>query len=258
VNSYPHHIGDYSKDTAHLTMLEDAAYRRMLDVVYASEKPLPRDQQKIYRLVRARSHVEKLAVDVVLGEFWNEGDDGWHNKRADEEIAKALELGEDSKLKKDNELERQRRHRERRKALFEQLRTHGIVPKWDTPMDDLERLLSRACNAPVTRDEPSPETDLRRLTNSQEPIAKNQEKKRAEATRGSRLPSGWFPGDVLKAWAEKERPDLDLNRVVAKFRDHWISKPGNAGLKLDWDATFRNWVREERSGNRPPPLLVDL
>jgi uncharacterized protein YdaU (DUF1376 family)/DNA-binding CsgD family transcriptional regulator len=73
VNYYPHHIGDYAKDTAHLSMLEDAAYRRMLDVVYATEKPLPRRPAAIYRLVRARTHAEKLAVDVVLGEFWVEG-----------------------------------------------------------------------------------------------------------------------------------------------------------------------------------------
>ena len=88
MNYYLHHIGDYSKDTSHLTMLEDAAYRRMLDVAYASEKPLPKDQQSIYRLVRARTHAEKLAVDVVLGEFWIEGEGGWHNKRVEEELAK--------------------------------------------------------------------------------------------------------------------------------------------------------------------------
>jgi uncharacterized phage protein (TIGR02220 family) len=91
MNYYPHHIGDYAKDTAHLSMLEDAAYRRMLDVTYATERPLPLDQQAIYRLVRARTHAERMAVDVVLGEFWTEGPDGWHNARADKEIAKAQE-----------------------------------------------------------------------------------------------------------------------------------------------------------------------
>jgi uncharacterized phage protein (TIGR02220 family) len=91
VNYYPHHIGDYARDTGHLSMLEDAAYRRMLDVAYATEKPLPRDQSAIYRLVRARTHAEKLAVDIVLGEFWVEREDGWHNARADAEIAKAHE-----------------------------------------------------------------------------------------------------------------------------------------------------------------------
>jgi uncharacterized protein YdaU (DUF1376 family) len=92
VNFYPHHIGDYAKDTAHLSMLEDAAYRRMLDVAYGSEKPLPKSQEKIYRLVRARSNTERLAVDIVLGEFWIEGEDGWHNKRVEEELAKACQI----------------------------------------------------------------------------------------------------------------------------------------------------------------------
>ena len=31
--------------------------------------------------------------------------------------------------------------------------------------------------------------------------------------------------------------------------DYWISKPGKDGLKLDWRATFRNWVRSEKGTN---------
>lgn len=151
---YQQHIGDYSKDTAHLSMLEHGAYRLMLDIAYATEKPLPRDQQAIYRLVRARTHAEKLAVDVILGEFWTESNDGWRNKRVDEELAKAAVEGEEAKLKRENEAERQKRHRERRKKLFDELRARGEVPKWDTSMEDLEALLSRVLkrdsNAPVT------------------------------------------------------------------------------------------------------------
>jgi hypothetical protein len=33
---------------------------------------------------------------------------------------------------------------------------------------------------------------------------------------------------------------------VAKFRDYWIAQPGQRGVKLDWNATFRNWVRSAR------------
>jgi uncharacterized phage protein (TIGR02220 family) len=91
LNYYPHHIGDYARDTSHLTMLEDCAYRRLLDIYYASERPLPKSQNELYRLVRARSHAEKLAVDIVIGEFFYEIDTGWRNKRADEEILKSKE-----------------------------------------------------------------------------------------------------------------------------------------------------------------------
>ena len=89
MNYYPHHIGDYLRDTAHLTALEDGIYRRMLDVYYASEKPLPLDRDWLRRLLRATDEPSGLAVDVLLKEFFEQKEDGWHNKRADDEIRKA-------------------------------------------------------------------------------------------------------------------------------------------------------------------------
>lgn len=68
-----------------------------------------------------------------------------------------------------------------------------------------------------------------------------------EARRGTRLPSDWEPSELLKAWASKERPDLELVSVVPKFRDYWVAVPGQRGLKLDWEATFRNFIRGEKS-----------
>jgi len=66
----------------------------MLDLYYASEKPLPRQQEKIYRLVGAKTHADKMAIDVVLVEFWKESADGWRNARADAEIARSKEKSE--------------------------------------------------------------------------------------------------------------------------------------------------------------------
>ena len=86
MNYYPHHIGDYLRDTAHLTALEDGIYRRMLDVYYASEKPLPVDIQWVSRLVRAHTEDEREAVQEILRQFFQKYEDGWRNKRADEEI----------------------------------------------------------------------------------------------------------------------------------------------------------------------------
>jgi hypothetical protein len=69
-----------------------------------------------------------------------------------------------------------------------------------------------------------------------------------QRSRGSRLLPGWQPSDLLKAWASKERPDLDIALTVERFRDYWVSAAGPKGVKLDWEATFRNWVRAERVG----------
>lgn len=69
-------------------MLEDGCYNRLLDVYYTREKPLPHDEAAVCRLVRAISKEEKRAVIMLLKEFFSMSDAGWHNKRADEEIAK--------------------------------------------------------------------------------------------------------------------------------------------------------------------------
>lgn len=87
MNFYKHHIGDYDADTAHLSMLEDAAYSRLMRAYYRTESPIPADIKQACRLVRANSKAEREAVAVVLNEFFALGDDGWHNKRCDEELA---------------------------------------------------------------------------------------------------------------------------------------------------------------------------
>lgn len=63
-------------------------------------------------------------------------------------------------------------------------------------------------------------------------------------TRGSRLNIPQLPDD----WAEfcrQERPDLDPAVVFESFRDHWKAAAGSRGVKADWLATWRNWVRKE-------------
>jgi hypothetical protein len=70
--------------------------------------------------------------------------------------------------------------------------------------------------------------------------------------RGSRLPPDWEPSLEMLDWAQTERPDLDLGQTLEKFRDYWISQPGQKGVKTDWTATYRNWVRNEKPGSNAP------
>jgi uncharacterized protein YdaU (DUF1376 family) len=87
LNFYKRHLGDYAKDTAHLSMLEHGAYTVLLDRYYTTEQPIA--QTEAYRVCRARSREEKAAVDAVLGEFFDLAEGVWRNKRCDEEIARA-------------------------------------------------------------------------------------------------------------------------------------------------------------------------
>jgi len=40
-------------------------------------------------------------------------------------------------------------------------------------------------------------------------------------------------------------PEAEIDRTAAKFRDFWAGKAGASGVKLDWPATWRNWVRSD-------------
>ena len=66
-------------------------------------------------------------------------------------------------------------------------------------------------------------------------------------TRGTRLPEDWEPTMVQLTWAANERADLNAKSQVAMFRDYWHAKPGKDGVKLDWAATWRNWIRNARA-----------
>jgi uncharacterized protein YdaU (DUF1376 family) len=87
MNYYQHHIGDYLVDTAHLSILEDGAYRRLMDRYYTTEAPITSDESVLFRVLRARTDEEKEAVRTVLAEFFAPTEAGWTHKRCEAEIA---------------------------------------------------------------------------------------------------------------------------------------------------------------------------
>lgn len=89
MNYYPFHVGDYIAHTAHLDPLEDIAYRRLLDLYYMQEQPLPADHGKLARLIRMRDYVE--VVSIILDEFFLLTDEGWRHDRCDCELEKIAE-----------------------------------------------------------------------------------------------------------------------------------------------------------------------
>lgn len=87
MNYYERHLGDYAKDTGHLSLLEHGVYTLLLDRYYATESGIPEDQA--HRIARARSADERAAVDVVLAEFFRLEGNLWVNGRVEEELEKA-------------------------------------------------------------------------------------------------------------------------------------------------------------------------
>lgn len=87
----------------------------------------------------------------------------------------------------------------------------------------------------------------------------NREAPSAKSPRGTALRADWKLPDDWKTWAEGERPDLSADDTADAFRDYWIAKPGKDGRKADWQATWRNWVRAQRSTPvKPKQARVDM
>ena len=91
MNYYPFHIGDYASKTRHLSWDEDTAYRRLLDVYYTTERPIPTDLRQAWRLVMAQTEAQREAVQTVLREFFEETENGWVNQRVERELASMRE-----------------------------------------------------------------------------------------------------------------------------------------------------------------------
>lgn len=85
---YQFNIGDYRRQTAHLTILEHGIYKNLLDTYYLSEQPLCADIAKLMRSQSIRSAEEKEALENVLSDFFYLADDGYRNKTCDSIIAK--------------------------------------------------------------------------------------------------------------------------------------------------------------------------
>lgn len=128
MNYYERHLGDYVKDTAHLTMLEQGAYNLLLDRYYGTETGIPADQ--VYRVTRASTKQEKAAVNSVLKEFFKLKAGTWIKDRCDQEIARYLE-----KRQKASDSAHQRWENERNAKA---MRTHNEGNALQSPVSSLQ------------------------------------------------------------------------------------------------------------------------
>jgi len=206
---YQFHIGDYKSHTHHLSLMEDLAYRRLLDFYFLHEQPIK--HRDIARQIGMREHEED--VMTVLNEFFISTADGFVSPRADKEIKQYKEFAEAGK--------------------------RGAAKRWSKP--PYEEAISPPNATPIATNNHKP------ITINHKPIKENK--------RGSRLAQDWFLSKSMGDWATQERPDLDVRQVAEQFKDYWVAQAGQKGVKLDWDATWRNWVRNTKAV-KPNPYDV--
>jgi uncharacterized protein YdaU (DUF1376 family) len=96
---------------------------------------------------------------------------------------------------------------------------------------------------------------IAKATNNQELETNNNKPIVEKSQRGSRLANDWVLPNEWEYFANKERPDLDAKQVFDQFKDYWCAKAGKDAIKLDWQATWRNWVRNQKTAK---PNFADI
>ena len=76
-------------------------------------------------------------------------------------------------------------------------------------------------------------------------ILEPEPKKRVVA-RGTRLSPDWLPEGNF------EQEELE------RFRDYWTAKAGKDAVKVDWQATWRNWLRNKRDWKPQAPIAKPI
>lgn len=251
MNFYDRHIGDYLKDTSHLSLLEHGVYGRLLDVYYTRETGIP--EADAARLIGARTKDERAALASVLHEFFSLVDGVYVQARAAREI------------------ERYRRKAERNREVG---RLGGRPPKSRTH-EEPPWFPQEPSGFPVgsvleTQTEPS-----------QYPVASNQNPEEKEGDSGSApsaapppLPPPSFDGrnaDVLNGkavvpiamgWELPEQWGLDAEALgwkprevvveAEKFRQYWVSGKGSGKRRSvkGWRQSWSTWLAKAAENRR--------
>ncbi len=81
---YKFEISVWNLHTAHLSLVEEAVYRRLIDHYYDTEQPISLDYKAILRRLRLENYEDE--VITILNEFFVQTDSGWSNKHCDQKI----------------------------------------------------------------------------------------------------------------------------------------------------------------------------
>jgi len=219
----PFYFADYTAKTEHLTVVEHGAYFLLMKHYYMTRHPLPADTDRLLMICRAFADHEKAAVMNVLGEFFVLDRDHYRHPRIEEELMRASEIcekkaaaGKMGAAATNQKIAAQKRH----------MPTHSYSHSQPSSQD--------------TKDEEKP-LHASACPNDVQPNM-NPEGAAGKSRRGSRIPDSFAVTEEHREFARKYKlpsPDLQID----EFRDNWRSQAGNRGVKLDWDATFRNWLR---------------
>lgn len=250
----PLNIGDYLADTMHLRAAEHGAYLLLL-MHYWRNGPLPDDDAKLSGIARM-TRDEWSEISATIREFFHLENGQLHQKRADDERAKAeqisskragaarsMHMQRGSNCTANAPANAEQMHEVCRgfaDDLHEGLQTHArvLIP---SPLQETEDKKGKEEREAPLRS--APPSDLLDAAPPSKPDA-----------RGTRLPEDWEPDEPGRAYASGL--GLDVESTSEDFRRYWCAKAGKDARKVSWPLTWQTWCKrasQDRMRRRGPP-----
>ena len=220
---------DWISGVSGLSAAERGVYVTILAIIYDHGKSIARDDARLARMCGLPTPGFTRAVEALLslGKL-TETDGLIFNDRAKNEL----------------------HERENRKLGA----SEAAASRWGKTKQKQHQNYADAsneqCEPNATRariPQPQPQSlDKSKDTNSLRSFGEKQ-----KSNRGSRLPADWMPDDAGRALAAELLGNSGARSELAKFRDWAASAAGAKGVKADWDAAWRNWVRKASEDAKP-------
>lgn len=228
---YKFNIGDYASHTRHLSLIEDAIYRRLLDLAYTTEQPILNDIREISRKINAREYQQE--IQDVLNEFFVLVQDGWVNNRVLKEIEDVGVKSEKARLSALQRWAHIKQGRADKSQCDENANAH--LEDANASSDDAKAIKSDATQDPL------PET--------RDPLHTNQEKIDLFEALWKIYPRKKNKGDAKKAWKKIKSPveTLELIKHALNWQTKSIEWTKEGGQYIPYPSSYLNsegWLDE--------------
>jgi len=241
VNYYKHYIGDFQRDTTHLSLTARGAYLALMHHYYATEEPLPAEHAACCRIAGAFSKAERDGVKEVMGFFELKDGKLWHKR-----IEAELEKGEKrSDKNREIALAREARKRAEKDAQADH---EGSTKRAHEHGNGGARTEHETCTTdstiPITIASNTPTTTARAPAIDNEVFAMTAE---------------WLPGPGFTVQAKLAGlPVLDAAAMAEglnEFRGFWLAKSHELRTQAEWDNALAKSLktRQVLAASRPQP-----
>lgn len=121
----------------------------------------------------------------------------------------------------------------------------GAAARWSGKKNDANRMRT----ASEAHSDPQSDSNETAMAREKEREKETTPKGVVARKRATRIPQDFTVTQEMIQWAQEKAPNVDGRLATEKFINYWTAKSGKDATKLDWAATWRNWMLSDQEKN---------